>query len=149
MWPAAFSFSLIALILFWSGANSQQILSEGAIPAHIIFPFLLIHLFLYRIPVPLLGFLPTIVTGLLYIAVTGIYTLGNKGVGPYEPQSPIMNWQTGETASAIFIGLAIILVSHAFLYCASGWPLRVRGLPPPPPDARPLPPAAAQAPHAL
>lgn len=60
--------------------------------------------------------MPPIFTGLLYCLVTGIYTLGNKGVGPYEPTSTIMNWQNGLTAAAIFIALVIIILAFWALF---------------------------------
>jgi hypothetical protein len=87
----------VVLILFWSGASEANILASGNIAAHLLFPFLLLHAALYYIPVAPLGFLSALVTGALYLLVTGIYTLANKGVGPYEPGSKILNWQTGLT----------------------------------------------------
>lgn len=91
------SINLVVLILFWSGASEANILASGNIAAHLLFPFLLLHACLYHIPVAPLGFLSALVTGALYLLVTGIYTLANRGVGPYEPGSKILNWQTGLT----------------------------------------------------
>ena len=152
LWPAVFALNAVVLILFWSGASSQSVLSTGAIPAHLIFPLVLVHAALYAIPVPALGFIPVLVTGLLYLLVTGIYTAANGGVGPYEPNSALLNWQTGETAAVIFVGLAIVLVAHALLFAFSYWRdgkrLRQGGraaaaaaaaaAPPPPPPVLPL-----------
>jgi hypothetical protein len=176
MWPTVFCISALTLIFFWSGASAEDINDPGAIPAHILFVFLLMcvfvsirthafasmptlplltpspsphsHAFLYRIPVAALGFASTLVTLLLYALVTGIYTLANNGVGPYEPGSKVMNWQTGLTASAVFIGLAVVLVFHALLYFFSRWrdTVRVR-LPAPAPTPAAAAPNAAAAPQ--
>ena len=121
MLPTVFCLSACVSILFWSGASKQSILASGAIPAHIIFLFICFHVFLYRVTVAPCGIVSPLVTGLLYLFVTGIYTLGNGGVGPYEPESDILNWQTGLTAAAVFIGLAIIIVFFAILYFFSAW----------------------------
>ncbi len=143
--PPPRSINLIVLILFWSGASSERVLAAGNIPAHLLWPFLVVHACLYHIPVPPYGFISSLVTGAIYLLVTGVYTLGNGGVGPYEPESEILNWQTGLTASAVFIGLAIILVAHviAYLLSAATGPLVAPAAPPAaPPAAQPLAPDA-------
>jgi hypothetical protein len=147
LWPAVFALNAVVVILFWSGASQQSVLSTGAIPAHLIFPLVLIHAALYAIPVLALGFIPVLVTGLLYLLVTGIYTAANGGQGPYAPSS-LLNWQTGLTAAVVFVGLAIVLVAHALLFAFSFWRdgkrLRQGGAgaaaaAPPPPAAAELP----------
>jgi hypothetical protein len=115
------------LIGFWSTSTDSQILASGNIPAHLIFVALIFHLFLYHIPVSPFGWIPPIFTGLLYCLVTGIYTLGNNGEGPYEPESTVMNWQNGLTAAAIFIALAVIILSFWALFAITAardlrWP---------------------------
>jgi len=139
LWPTVFAFNAVVLILFFSGATGEQLLSRGAIPAHLIFVACLFHAALYRIPVSPLCFFPSIVTGLLYLAVTGVYTLANSGQGPYYPNR-ILDWQTGVTAAAVFIGLAIILVFDFLLFFFALWRDTVRA--PRPLTAAPPPPAA-------
>ena len=103
LWPTIFCLQLIILIGFWVSASPAQILGPGAIPAHIVWPFLLFHLALSRARVVAWSFLAPFFTGLLYLAVNGIYT------GAVAPVYPQMTWTNGTTAAIIFIGLAIML----------------------------------------
>ena len=136
MWPTVFTLQAVILIGFYSTSSTSTILESGNIPAHLTFPFLCIHLFFYRIPVQPAGFLPPIVTGIIYCIVAGIYTLSNGGVGSYEPESQAMNFQNGTTPAVIFIALAVILVFFSILYLVTKW--RDKTWPPAHPENPPV-----------
>lgn len=113
LWPTIFCLQLVIGIGFWVSASSSQVTASGAIPAHIVWPFLVIHLALCRATVVGAAFVAPFFTGLLYLAVNGIYT------GAVAPVYSQMTWTNGVTAAIIFIGLAILVVAFLFLWWAS------------------------------
>ena len=117
LWPTIFCLQAVILILFWSGASGQQIVSAGNIPAHLVFPVMLLpFVALSRAFVPAMAIIAPLFTGVLYLLVNGIYVLAT-----HTPIYPVLSWTSGSTAAVIFIGLAIELVIFACLFYFSRW----------------------------
>ena len=75
---------------------------------------LLIDLSVSRYPTPIHTILWPIGLYCVYVFAAGMYAIG-EGKGPYE----MLDGKAGDTVGAVFIGLAIILITFLTLYYIS------------------------------
>jgi len=111
-------FEMVITILSWAAFNVSSLSGPSLgsfITKHaVLLLLLLIDLSVSRLPTPLHTLVWPVGLYLIYVFAAGMYAIG-EGKGPYE----ILNGKAGESVGAVFIGLAIILITFVALFFIS------------------------------